>query len=316
MPPGDRRYDAERWDFLSRFRGDGVIAEYVGRRKMQYRTLEAVRVIDTKFGRQRLAYFDREDSLLHAEVERGRKTTYRQYRETRGVLTPFEVTVGYLWRGTGYRWYTELDTGLKQDLFDVPEEVSWDPESVRTVVFEHVPVPPGGAAALRLEVEGLTQGELPSDHQRVQAMLGRIPDGGGLPWLEPYHSYLIDTYMKKKLQAAGLLAGSEPPEWRVSWRVEEFWVRGREPPIMRPPIATIRIAVQVKSLRDHGDWEGMVHHRWPVQGRGDIDDKSADDLTFEVISRASAGIRQLLDARTAAPQPDVTPSAGSSSGSE
>ena len=222
LPAGDQKYDAERWDFLSRFRGDGVIVEYVGRRQMEYRILEAVRVIDTVFGRQRLAYFDREDGLLRAEVESGRRTTYRQYQETQGVLTPFEVNVGYGWRGTGYRWLTELNAGLPEELFDVPEEVSWEPESVRTAVFEHVPVPPEGAAALRLEVEGLAQGELPPDHRRVQAMLGRIPDGGGLPWLQPLPAYLIDTYMKKKLQAAGLLAGPEPPEWRVSWRVEEF----------------------------------------------------------------------------------------------
>ena len=315
LPPRDQSYSAERWDFLSRFRGDGLIVEYVGRRKMQYRALEAVRVLDTKFGRQRLAYFDREDGLLHAEVEHGRTTSYRQYRETQGVLTPFEINVGYGWGGTGYRWHTELNPGLTADLFEVPEEVSWEPESVRTVVFEHIPVPPGGAASLRLEVEALTQGKLPLDHRRVQAMLGRIPGGGSLPWLEVHHSYLIDTYMKKKLQAAGLLAGPEPPEWRVSWRVEEFRVRGREPPIRHPPIASIRIAVQVKSLRDHGDWEGIVHHRWPVPGRADIDAKSADDLTFRVISMASAGIKVLLDAGPAA-QPAATPSAGSSSGSE
>ena len=87
--PPDERHSAERWDFLTRFRGDGVIAEYVGRRELQFSVLEAVRIIDTKFGRQRLAYFDLEEGLLFAEVEGCRRTTYREYRETRGVLTPF-----------------------------------------------------------------------------------------------------------------------------------------------------------------------------------------------------------------------------------
>jgi len=93
LPPRDERYNAERWDFLTRFRGDGLVVEYVGRRKMHHRTLEAVRVIDSVFGRHRLAYFDVGDSLLHAEVEAGRTTIFRQYRETQGVLTPFELTV-------------------------------------------------------------------------------------------------------------------------------------------------------------------------------------------------------------------------------
>ena len=76
MPPGDESYNAERWDFLTRFRGDGVVVEYVGRRQLHFPTLKAVRVIDTKFGRQRLAYFDMDDGLLYAEVEPCRTTTY------------------------------------------------------------------------------------------------------------------------------------------------------------------------------------------------------------------------------------------------
>ena len=294
MPPRDQRHDAERWDFLSRFRGDGVIVEYVGRRTMQYRTLEAVRVIDTKFGRQRLAYFDRGDSLLHAEVEHDRRTTYRQYRETQGVLTPFEVTVGYRWRGTKYRWYTELDTGLEPDLFDVPEEVSWEPESVRIVVFEHAPVPPEGPPALRLLLEDLDPGLNPET---------------GQPWLSPLPRHLVDTFLKKKLRAAGVLAGADSPEWRLTWRVEGYWVRGRF-----EKIATLRISVRVQSLRDGADWEGMLHHRWPVPPG--IDGERADSITYDVILKWSAGIKQLLDARTAAAQPAATPSAGSSSGSE
>ena len=283
-----------------------MIVEYVGRRKMQYRTLEAVRVIDTKFGRQRLAYFDAGDSLLYAEVEGRRRTTYQQYRETRGVLTPFEI-------GGGYRWHTELNTGLTPDRFEVPEQVSWEPEWVRIVVFEHAPVPPGGPAALRLQVEELTQGELPPDDLRAVAMQGRIV--GGVPWLGRIDWHLLDTYMKRKLQAAGVLAGADPPEWRLSWRVEEFRVVV-PPGGGRPVMATIRIAVRVQSLTDEGLWEGEVRHRWEVLTHPPIDDEMADYLTFQGISRASAGIKQLLDARDAAAQPAPTPSAGSNSGSE
>ncbi len=298
LPPGDERHNAERWDFLTRFRGDGVIVEYVGRREMRFRTLEAVRVIDTKFGRQRLAYFDPGDSLLHTEVEGGRTTTYRQYRETGGVLTPFEVLIGRLSspRVTRYRWHTELNAGLTADLFEVPQPVSWEPEVVRMVVFEHAPVPTGGPAALSLRLEELDPGV----------------DLEGRAWLDPLATNLLRTYMKRKLEAAGVLAEAEP-DWRLSFRVEGFWVvSGLDG---GPPVATIVIAVRLQSLTGEGLWEGEVKDRWRVRGAA-IDDQAADHLTFEGISRASAGLKALLDARTAVAQPASTPSAGSSSGSE
>ena len=58
----------------------------------------------------------------------------------------------------------------------------------------------------------------------------------------------------------------------------------------------------------------MVRYR-PPSGHG-VDDLVADSITWEVILMASVGMKQLLDARTAAAQPGATPSAGSSSGSE
>ena len=54
---------------------------------------------------------------------------------------------------------------------------------------------------------------------------------------------------------------------------------------------------------------------WSLKGTF-IDDKVADYVTWDVILKWSAGIEQLLDARTAAAQRASTPSAGSSSGSE
>ncbi len=306
LPPRDERYAAERWDFLTRFRGDGVIVEYLGRREMRFRTLEAVRVIDTAFGRHRLAYFDVGDSLLYAEVEGGRTTTYRQYRETGGVLTPFEVRVDAP-RDVRYRWHTELNTGLTADRFDVPEQISWEPELVRTLVFEYAPVPPGGPAALRLQVQDLGQVHRPQDDPLQPRGRRREPR----PWLESMEMHLLDTYMKRKLQAAGVLAGTEPPEWRLTWRVEEFWVR----PNRRPPVASIVISVSLQSLRGEGLWEGEVRDQWKVLGRP-INGGSADNLTTQVILLASAGIKAILDARDAAAQPASTPSAGSRSGSE
>ena len=303
LPPRDERYNAERWDFLTRFRGDGLVVEYVGPREGNYRTLEAVRVIDTAFGRERLAYFDVGDSLLYAEVEDGRTTTYRQYRETQGVLTPFEI-------GGGYRWHTELNTGLTADQFEVPEPVSWEPELVRMAVFEHAPLPPGGPAALRLQLEELTQFR---------------------NWLLGIDRHMIEAFMKRKLQAAGVLAGTDPPDWRLTWRVVGFW-KVREGPRVQHRLGfqvnegfsvekgRLRIAVCVQSLRDEGLWEGLAVHEWVAPTpetevvdwatKGDIDYDVADSVTWEVILKASAGIRQLLDARRASDHPGATPRAG------
>ena len=281
VPPRDETYNAERWDFLTRFRGDGVVVEYVGRQQLQLWTLEAVRVIDTKFGRQRLAYFDMENGLLHSEVEGTRTTIYRQYREVQGVLTPFELAVTEPYASppiVRYRWHTELNAGLTADQFEAPEEVSWEPELVRRSVFEYAPVPPGGHAALRLLAEDVDPGLNPET---------------GRPWLGPLSRHLVDTYMEKKLEAAGVLAGTDPPEWRLLWRVEEI-------------NRTWRIAVHVQSLRDDALWGGIV--RYPAGG---LDDLEADSVTWEVILKWSAGIEQLLEARAAAAQRASTPSAGS-----
>ncbi len=87
--------------------------------------------------------------------------------------------------------------------------------------------------------------------------------------------------MKKKMEAAGVLAGTDPPEWRLIWRVEEIkraW----------------KIAVHVQSLRDDALWGGMaVYHHGGVS----LDDLVADSVTWEVILQASWGIMELLEAR-------------------
>ena len=102
--------------------------------------------------------------------------------------------------------------------------------------------------------------------------------------------------MREKLQVAGVLAGTDPPEWRLIWRVEEYKL-------------TLKIAVYVQSQVDDGLWGGMVRYR-PSSGHG-IDDLTADSVTWEVILKMSAGIMKLVEARTAAAQQGATPGAGS-----
>lgn len=58
IPAPDLRQQAERWDFLSQFRGDGVVVEYVGTRVIRGRKMEGIRVLDVKYGSERTAWFD------------------------------------------------------------------------------------------------------------------------------------------------------------------------------------------------------------------------------------------------------------------
>jgi hypothetical protein len=106
-----------------------------------------------------------------------------------------------------------------------------------------------------------------------------------------------------------VLARSNEVDWRLSWRVEEFWLRGP------PPVATIDISVSVQSLgAEDRLWQGRFQHRWKPTGAA-IDDRMGDILTYRAISLASAGMAQLSGVEPIpAAQPDSMPSAPSSSG--
>ena len=129
MPPRDERHNADRWDFLTRFRGDGVVAEYVGQRQIRGKSVETIRIIDTKYGRQRLAYFDTRNSLLSSETEAGTTTHYVEHRWTGDVFTPFEIAVARPCFGciARYRWHTELNLDLTPDMFSMPSPMTWTP---------------------------------------------------------------------------------------------------------------------------------------------------------------------------------------------
>ena len=116
------RTNADRWDFLTRFRADGVVAEYVGQRQIRGKSVETIRIIDTKYGRQRLAYFDTRNSLLSSETEAGTTTHYVEHRWTGDVFTSFEIAVARPCFGciARYRWHTELNLDLTPDMFSMP----------------------------------------------------------------------------------------------------------------------------------------------------------------------------------------------------
>ena len=94
-----------------------MVAEYVGQRQIRGKSVETIRIIDTKYGRQRLAYFDTRNSLLSSETEAGTTTHYVEHRWTGDVFTPFEIAVARPCFGciARYRWHTELNLDLTPD---------------------------------------------------------------------------------------------------------------------------------------------------------------------------------------------------------
>ena len=115
-----------------------MVAEYVGQRQIRGKSVETIRIIDTKYGRQRLAYFDTRNSLLSSETEAGTTTHYVEHRWTGDVFTPFEIAVARPCFGciARYRWHTELNLDLTPDMFSMPPPMTWTPEMVHKVISE------------------------------------------------------------------------------------------------------------------------------------------------------------------------------------
>ena len=145
---------AERWDFLSQFKGDGISLRYISEEEFTEATYQhspepvhIIEVNDMKYGDQQYAVFDRQSHLLTAMVNPlGSKkipppiwiTRYSDYRKVGEILFPHathrynaqsigpseHVSLGFRWRygrGGGFRTYEiTYNTGLRDDLFRLP----------------------------------------------------------------------------------------------------------------------------------------------------------------------------------------------------
>ena len=88
---------------------------------------------------------------------------------------------------------------------------------VLNVVFEHASVPAGGPQALRLLVDDVRQKFNPRPLAADPGATSRKVDAGSL--------HLLNTFMKTKLDRAGVLADAgHTGKWRLVWVVEEFFV--------------------------------------------------------------------------------------------
>ena len=273
-PPPDLRKQAERWDFISRFRGDGVAVEYVGTHEMQRKRVDVIRVIDVKYGKERLAYFDRGSGLLAAEGTGRSRQTYLKYREVRSVLVPY--LVGGASGIASERWHVSIDDGLTADLFAMPEPRAWEREHMQRIVTEHIANPEAG---LRLRLEPFYQTE--RAHGERTAIRA-----------SPETIVLLDTYLRRKLGAAGVLA--DDAAFNVQIYIQGYYQTRQEYP-SQPVYRQIEIAVLVAPT---GKADEVVRtrfvRRWPLDEYPIVSDVLGDELTFQALAHLSRASGELL----------------------
>jgi hypothetical protein len=279
VPAPGLRYQAERLDFLSQFKGEGIFLQYGGRRRFDDYQVEVVVVEDLKYGTRRLAYFDMASHLLKG-VEAGALTTrYEQYKWTGGILTLYE----YWERGRGgggrYRQETSYDTGLEPAFFQAPRPRTWDPD----------------AMVRRMQEGGSDEGEVRSARRLKVAQIYQRPprlDEKREVRIDRLSLQLLNTYLFDKLRAAGVLAQGEA-DYQVGPCIEEFWVAPRPPPW--PPLYTMRLSIEIKRLPLSGaHLVAETTQQWkPWEFY--IDDKAADVLTDAIISSLSRGLVSLAE---------------------
>ncbi|MEW6751377.1 MAG: hypothetical protein AB1505_10420 [Candidatus Latescibacterota bacterium] len=87
-----RAMEGERWHFVARFLGEGVDLAYLGKEEFAGSPVEAIRVVDRKYGYESEAFFARRTGLLGGMREGTpgplRDTEYGDYRSVAGVLAP------------------------------------------------------------------------------------------------------------------------------------------------------------------------------------------------------------------------------------
>lgn len=88
--------EAERWHFVSRFLGEGVELTYLDAEEFDEVPVEAIRMLDRKYGHESEAFFERRTGLLLGMRDRTRKslvweTAYSDYREIGGVRVPHRL---------------------------------------------------------------------------------------------------------------------------------------------------------------------------------------------------------------------------------
>jgi hypothetical protein len=248
LPAPDLSGKAERWDFLSRYKGDGILLEYVGL-SGRTRPEQVIRVTDvTHGGRQWEAFFDQQSHLLVAIKEGKVLTEYTEYREAGGILLPYELWVQ---RGrflSVYRHEIQLNSGLELTLFVAPKARTWSRESVRMIVLEHVGEDRVDGT-LSLKIRPIWQKRSPPGRE-----------------VDPLSLNLLNTYFLEEFKAAGIAAEGEEVRW-LETVIERYFVGSNHQLIF---------TVTLRDMSDRGwVWSEKMEYVWrPLKGAIAINDEA------------------------------------------
>ena len=264
MAAADLRYLAERWDFLSQFRGREIRLEYLGERMYRGRAVEMVAVEDLKYGVQRVAYFRVSDHLLVYLTDGRTRLSYEEYRPVDGILTPYELVIDT----ERFRHETTYNLGLDAAFFDTPGTRTWDAAMVDMVLHSFWPVGTGDSAA--------TQVYLPEIDLKTGPGSRKVRD-------ESLH--LLNAYVVEKLRLSGVLTEQKSAATHsATVEIREFHTVGSWP----YEVSTVRLAVAVQSRRDPAAlFEKELTYRW--EGIS-IDGHVADQLTFLMLYHIGQGL--------------------------
>jgi len=256
------RQQAERWDFISRFKGEGVVLHYLGKITLAGgESAHVIQVDDRKYGFLREAYFSPTSHLLIAEKQHGVLTRVQEYRTVDGIRTPYEVRRYFHRSVTRYRFNTRFNTGLESSFFDDPGERTWDSNSMVALLGVRAD------STMRVALNEITQ-------------IFTMWDAMGQPRdvvLDYESRHLLDAYLGKKLKSAGVL-GDASSRYNVEGTVKGYYLN------TEASIYTINFHLVVedkesaKPLLDH-----IVSHKWKSRLHPPIDQLIAERLTSMLV---------------------------------
>lgn len=263
---------AERWDFISRFKGEGIVLHYL--REVTLAGGESAHVIigesahviqvdDRKYGVLREAYFSPTSHLLIAEKQHGVLTRVQEYRTVDGIKTPYEVQRYFRRFVSRYRFNTRFNTGLESSFFDDPGERTWDSNSM--------------VALLGVRADSTMQVAL----SEITQIYTIWKDGDPADVIIRDESrHLLYVYLGKKLKSAGVL-GDASSRYNVDVTIKGCYREAIDP---RDPTYTINFHLVVvdkestKPLLDR-----IVSHKWKSTLYPLIDQAIAERLTSMLV---------------------------------
>ena len=266
------QHQAERWDFLSRFKGADILLDYLGARQLSGgRTCETILVEDLKYGTRREACFDPRTHLLVSTTERETETEIHEYKEVSGVLTPYETWTHYLMFVNRNRYDVEYNLDLDDALFSDPGPRTWAADPMSRLLHQKA----SGVRTLRLEEIAQVITGWKANGQPVDVVLDDVT------------RRLLEFYLTQKLKAASAW-NREEPDLRA-----RITIRGFFQAQTRPPACTIHLHLLIEEHPGNElVWEQTVSRRW--EGSCGIDGECADDLTSLLADAIGGG----LEART------------------